>query len=156
MRMEFAGSPVIPASPEQVWAHLLDPHFVAASAPAVESVRVQDPTHYTVVSGIGIGFLKLRFTLRIELYDLETLERAQMRATGDAPGTTVSMHSSVRLEPVGPARTRLHWDATSEMEGAATGVGRRLLEGTLRKLTEMFWQDFARRAGARANGTSGR
>jgi carbon monoxide dehydrogenase subunit G len=150
MRMEFAGDPVIPAPRERVWEHLLDPHFVAASAPAVEAVRVIDPTRFSVVSGIGVGFLKLRFTLHIELHDLVEHESARMRASGEAPGTTVSFDSSVRLEPLGPERTRLHWDAQSEMHGAATGVGRRLLEGTLRKLTELFWQDFARRAAAEA------
>ena len=33
MKLEFSGAPVIPTSREHVWQKLLDPDFVAASAP---------------------------------------------------------------------------------------------------------------------------
>jgi carbon monoxide dehydrogenase subunit G len=150
MLMYFSGDPVIPTSRARVWAHLLDPRFVAASAPAVESVDVLDPTHYRVVSALGLGFFKLRFVLDIELLDLVEPERARMRAHGTAPGTTVGFESKIRLEELDPGRVRLHWEAASEMHGAAAGIGAPLVEGVVRKLTEMFWHDFARRAAAAA------
>jgi len=152
MRMHFSGAPLIPAPAAQVWEHLLDPHFVAASAPAVEAVTVTDPTHFGVVSALGVGFLKLRFSMQIELYDLREPHSASMRATGEAPGTSVAMHSDIRLEPVAADRVRLHWTATTDMDGAAAGMGRRLLEGAIRLMTERFWEDFARRAGRRGGG----
>lgn len=150
MRLRFSGNPEIPASTERVWQLLLDPHFIAASLPGVERVQVSDPTHFSVVSGLGIGLFKLRFALDVEFFELVERTGARMRAHGTAPGSKVEMHSSIRLEELGPARVRLHWEADSRMTGAVTGIGSRLIEGAVRRLTELFWHDFARRAAARA------
>lgn len=146
--MRFSGAPVVAAPRTQVWDHLLDPAFVAASAPAVESVDILDATHYRVVSALGVGFLKLRFVLAVELVDLVAPESARMVAGGTAPGTAVRFESRIRLEELDARSVRLHWEAWSEMSGAAAGLGQPLVEGLVRRLTEVFWQDFARRAGA--------
>ena len=145
MRLEFAGAPVVTASREEVWTRLMDPSFVAASAPGVESVEPVDPTHFRVMSGIGVGPLRVRFQLDVELSDVVPLERLRMTALGRAPGSAVDTVSSVRLEPLGNGRTRLHWSATTTISGTVAGLGARLLEAAARRLTEDFWTDFARR-----------
>ncbi|MGH7580007.1 MAG: SRPBCC family protein [Gemmatimonadales bacterium] len=145
MRMEFSGAPEINASRETVWARLMDPDFVAASAPGVESVEPVDPTHFRVVSGLGVGAVKLKFKLDVELSDIVEPERLKMAARGKAPGSAVDVLSSVRLEDTGNGSTRLNWSATSTVSGTVASVGARLLEGTARRLTEEFWTDFARR-----------
>ena len=145
MRLEFAGAPMVTASRDQVWARLMDPNFVAASAPGVESVEPVDPTHFKVLSGIGVGPLRVRFQLDVELSDVVPLERLRMTALGRAPGSAVDTVSSVRLEPLGNGRTRLNWSATSTISGTVAGLGPRLLEAAARRLTEDFWTDFARR-----------
>jgi len=147
LRLEFAGSPVITAAKQQVWIRLTDPDFVAASGPGVESVETLDPTHFKVVSGLGVGPVKVRFRLDVELFDIVEGRTLRMRALGKAPGATVEVISRLELQDAGPGRTRLQWSATSELSGTVASVGGRLLEGTARKLTEQFWTDFARRAG---------
>ena len=145
MRLEFAGAPEVTAAREEVWARLMDPSFVAASAPGVESVEPVDSTHFRVISGIGVGPLKVRFQLDVELSDVVPLEQVRMTALGRAPGSAVDTISTVRLEPVGNGRTRLHWAATSTVSGAVASLGPRFVEGAARRLTEDFWTDFARR-----------
>ena len=147
MRLEFAGSPVITATRQEVWTRLTDPDFVAASGPGVESVETLDPTHFKVISGFGVGAVKVRFKLDVELFDIIEGETLKMRARGHAPGAAVEVISRLELQDAGPGRTRLQWSATSELSGTVASVGARLLEGTARKLTEEFWTDFARRAG---------
>jgi len=149
MKLEFSGAPVITASPQQVWQRLLDPDFVAASAPGVESVEATDPTHFKVISGLGIGAIKVRCKLDVELFDIGEGEQLKMRARGNAPGSAVEVVSSLRVENAGGGKTRLNWSATSEVSGTVASVGARLLEGTARRLTEQFWTDFAQRAGMR-------
>jgi carbon monoxide dehydrogenase subunit G len=149
MKLEFSGAPEIPASRTTVWKRLMDPNFVAASAPGLESVEAVDPTHFRVVSGLGIGPVRLQFKLDVELSDIVEGERLRMRARGKAPGSEVEVISAVRLEETGAAGTRLTWSAVSALSGAVASVGGRLVEGTARKLTEEFWSDFARRAGER-------
>jgi carbon monoxide dehydrogenase subunit G len=123
----------------------MDPEFVAASAPGVEKVEQVDPTRYKVISGFGVGAVKLRFTLDVEISDLVAPERATMKARGKAPGSNVDVLATIRLEEPAPGRTVMHWTSDSDVSGTVASVGGRLLEGTAKKLTEQFWQDFARR-----------
>lgn len=148
MKLEFSGAPEITAPREKVWERLMDPNFVAASAPGVESVEAVDPTRFKVISGLGVGSVKVRFKLDVELSDVVAPERLRMSARGKAPGSAVDVVSSVRLEEEGNGRTRLNWTATSSISGTVASVGARLLEGVARRLTEEFWTDFARRVSA--------
>ena len=148
MKLEFTGSSEITASREKVWQRLMDPNFIAAFGPGVESVEAVDPTHFTVVSGIGVGALKVKFKLDVELSDVIPPERVRMTARGRAPGSAVDVASNVWLSEAGDGRTRLDWAATSTLSGAVASVGARFLEGTARRLTEQFWNDFARRVSA--------
>lgn len=148
MRMQFSGAPEITASRQKVWEKLLDADFVAASAPGVESVETLDPTHFRVVSGLGVGAVKLRFKLDVELLDIVEGRQLRMRARGKAPGSNVDVLSELHVEDAGNGRSRLRWSATSEVSGTVASLGARLLERTARHLTEQFWTDFAQRAGA--------
>jgi len=147
MKFGFSGAPVIPAPRQVVWARLTDPDFVAASAPGVESVAARDSTHYTVVSGVGLGAMKIRFQVDVELYDIVEREALSMRSRGTGAGSTVEVVSAVRLEDA-DGGTRLHWRAVSDVSGAVAGLGGRMVEGVARLLTEQFWTDFARRVSA--------
>jgi carbon monoxide dehydrogenase subunit G len=40
---------------------------------------------------------------------------------------------------------RLRWKAASRITGALTGVGSRIMEGVVRRMTSQFWQNFADR-----------
>jgi len=147
MNLKFSGAPEIAAARERVWQHLMDPHFVAKSAPGVESVAVVDPTHFKVISGFGVGSIKVRFTMDVELFDIVPGHSARMRVRGKAPGSALDVVSSLEIQDAGPGKVRLNWSATSEISGTVAGVGARLMEGTARRLTEQFWTDFARRVG---------
>jgi uncharacterized protein len=151
MKLEFSGSPTIAAPRELVWQRLMDPHFVAQSAPGVESVEPLDPTHFKVVSGFGVGSIKVRFTMDVELFDIITGKSAKMRVRGKAPGSAIDVVSSMGIEEAGSGSSQLNWSATSEVSGTVASVGARLMEGTARKLTEQFWTDFARRVSAEAH-----
>jgi carbon monoxide dehydrogenase subunit G len=150
MKLKFAGAPEIATTREHVWTRLMDPEFVARTAPGVESVQTLDPRHFKVVSGFGVGPVKLRFTMDVELFDVVEPERAKMRARGKAPGSNVDVVASLAIDQVAPSRVRLNWAAESDVSGTVASVGARLLEGTARKLTEQFWTDFARRVQADA------
>jgi carbon monoxide dehydrogenase subunit G len=145
MKFEFSGAPVIPAPRQIVWQRLTDPDFVAASAPGVESVEARDASRYTVVSGVGLGAMKIRFTVDVELFDIVDGEGLSMRSRGTGAGSVVEVVSAVRLEDADGGGTRLDWRAVSDVSGAVAGLGGRMVEGVARLLTEQFWTDFARR-----------
>jgi carbon monoxide dehydrogenase subunit G len=145
MKLEFSGSPAIAAPRARVWERLMDPHFVAQSAPGVESVEAVDPTHFKVISGFGVGSIRVRFTMDVELFDIDAGKSAKMRVRGKAPGSAIDVVSKLQVDDAGSGSTQLNWSATSEVSGTVANVGARLMEGTARKLTEQFWTDFAQR-----------
>jgi uncharacterized protein len=145
MKLEFSGSPAIAAPRERVWERLMDPHFVAQSAPGVESVEAVDPTHFKVISGFGVGSIRVRFAMDVELFDIDAGKSAKMRVRGKAPGSAIDVVSKLQVDDAGSGGTQLKWSATSEVSGTVASVGARLMEGTARKLTEQFWTDFAQR-----------
>jgi uncharacterized protein len=145
MKLEFSGSPAIAAPRERVWERLMDPHFVAQSAPGVESVQAIDPTHFKVISGFGVGSIRVKFTMEVELYDILVGRSAKMRVRGKAPGSAIDVVSNMQIDDAGAGGTQLKWSATSEVSGTVASMGARLMEGTARKLTEQFWTDFAQR-----------
>lgn len=149
MRLEFSGSPEIAAPPEVVWSRLLDHQFVASVAPGVESVQAIDDRHFKVVSGFGVGAVKVKFQLDVELSNLQPPKSLKMTARGQAPGSGVEVSTALEIEPVLPDRSRLKWSASSEVRGTVASVGARLLQGTAKKLTESFWDKFAERVGQR-------
>lgn len=146
MKFQFSGDPVITAPRQVVWDRLTDPDFIAASAPGVESVQALDPTHFTVMSGLGLGPMKVKFTLDVELFDVVERESLRMRSLARGPGSVVDVVSAVRLEDA-PAGTRLNWSATSDVSGTLANLGPRMIEGAARMMSEQFWSDFARRVG---------
>jgi len=128
-----------------VWRRLIDPHFVAGSAPGIESLDVIDPTHFRMTSSVGIGVMRARLTMDGELSDLVTGTSARMLVRGKGAGSTIEVVSAVAIKDAGVGRVRLEWTATTELSGTITRAGGRLVEGIARKLTEEFWEDFARR-----------
>jgi len=70
MNLEFSGSPEIHATRDHVWRRLLDPHFIARSAPGVERVEPLDATHFRMTLGLGVALLKLRLAFDVEMFDL--------------------------------------------------------------------------------------
>jgi carbon monoxide dehydrogenase subunit G len=145
VRLEFSGAPEIAAPPERVWQRLLDHEFVASVAPGVESVEAVDDRHFKVVSALGVGSVKLKFQLDVELSDVRPPKSLKLAARGKAPGSAVEVSTAIEIEPVAPDRSRLKWSATSDVRGTVASVGARLLKGTAKKLTEGFWDRFAER-----------
>jgi carbon monoxide dehydrogenase subunit G len=103
-----------------------------------------DPTHFKVISAFGVGSIRVRFTMDVELFDIDAGKSAKMRVRGKAPGSAIDVVSKLQVDDAGSG-TQLNWSATSEVSGTVANVGARLMEGTARKLTEQFWTDFAQR-----------
>lgn len=145
LRLEFSGAPTIAASRPAVWRHLLDPHFLTASVPGVESMEVLAPDRFRIAAALRYGPMTVALKIEVELSDLVEPERASLRIAVNASGSTVTAVSGIRLEETTPERTVLAWTATTEVDGMLAGLGVPFVEGIARKLTTDFWTDFARR-----------
>ena len=128
-----------------VWQRLLDPQFVAASAPGVDRVEPRGEHSFVVHSAFGVGAFSLHFTLNVELVDLRAPEHGTLRAHGEAPGSEVKVNSTIELGETDPMNTVMHWNADCEVSGALAALGG-IVEPAARRVMAQFWDDFARRA----------
>ena len=143
MKLSFTGAPEVSASLTEVWPRIVDPYFVGKHGPGVESVNVIDPRHFKVITAFGVGSIKVRFGIDVELTEVNPPNYFSMTARGKAPGSAVEVTAQMALEVIDPQRTRLNWKADTDVSGTVASIGARLMEGTARKLTEQFWTKFA-------------
>ncbi|HEY7683173.1 MAG TPA: SRPBCC domain-containing protein [Gemmatimonadales bacterium] len=143
MRLSFTGANEVAASLADVWLRIVDPHFVGRNGPGVESVEVLDPRHFKVICGLGVGSIRVRFGIDVELAEVNPPNYFSMKARGQAPGSRVEVTATMALETMAATRTRLNWKAETEISGTVASIGARLMEGTARRLTDLFWTRFA-------------
>jgi carbon monoxide dehydrogenase subunit G len=133
--MNFSGSVPIMAPRERVWAFVIDPNQVGQCGPGVESIEVVDPTHFKATAKVGIGFIRARFVVNLELAELEQPERALIKAHGQAPGSAVDATAEMKLSD-GPeaGTTVMDWTADVNIAGSLASLGGRMIEGTANKM----------------------
>ena len=133
--MEFSGSVDIPASREQVFAFVTDPHKVAQCGPGVETIEVIDPTHFRASAKVGVGFITARFVVDLEITEQNAPEMAVIKARGQAPGSAVEATGRMNLvDGEAPGTTTMLWAAEVAIHGMIASVGSRLVEGTADKM----------------------
>ena len=132
--MRFEGTERIAASQPKVWAFLMDPQQVGSCGPGVESVEPVDATHFKARATVGVGFIKARFVVDMEMADLHEPDSATMKAHGQAPGSAVDATATMQLTPDGADATNLAWAADVNISGTLASVGARLIQGTAEKM----------------------
>ncbi len=148
MIFEFGGSPELASPREAVWRHLQDGDLMAACTPSTQSFEIRGPGRYSVTCSVGAGLVRAHVVLEAELHDFVHPESLRLRATGTAPGSTLDVETLVRLEALGPERTRLTWSSVTGVHGMLANFGRGMIEGVLRQFTERFWTNVAERVAA--------
>lgn len=133
--MKFSGTVPIKAPRERVWAFVIDPDQVGQCGPGVATIETVDPTHFKVTAALGIGFIRARFVVNLELAELQPPERAVLKARGQAPGSAVDATAEMKLSE-GPAldTTVMAWAADVAISGALASVGSRVIEGTANRI----------------------
>lgn len=143
--MHFEGKLTIEAPRDRVWAFLTDPDAVSRCAPGLESIEVVEPGRkFRVVTAIGLGTVKARFTSDVEWADLDPPNRAGMKAHGTAPGSAVDAASSMQLSDGAGGATDLAWAADVSVVGTIASLAARLMGGVTQRLTGAFFDSVKR------------
>jgi carbon monoxide dehydrogenase subunit G len=134
--MQFTGTVEIDAPRHEVWDLLINFERLAPCGPGVDAIERLDDTHARVKAKVGVGFMTLGFAIDLELVETDEPDRAVIRATGQAPGTSVEANGSMHLSGPADGPTTMAYDATVELFGALAGVGSRMIEGTAARLID--------------------
>jgi 2-furoyl-CoA dehydrogenase large subunit len=139
------GQVEIAASPERVFAVLLDPVALARVIPGCHALERDGPDRYRADVTIGIGLVKARYAARIAMSEIDPPRSLRLAGNGSATLGTGSGDGHLRLEPTAGG-TLLHYDYEARVSGKVAAVGSRMLEGATRVLLAQLFEALGRQA----------
>ncbi|WP_109051127.1 molybdopterin cofactor-binding domain-containing protein [Azospirillum sp. TSA6c] len=140
------GSREVPATPEQVWAILLDPKELAALLPGCEALDLAGPNAYRAEVVVGIGPVRGRYTAQVALSDLDPPRALTLTGSGTSALGSGSGTGHVTLERTANG-TRVTYRYSASVGGKVAAVGGRMLDSASRLLIGQFFEKLVARAG---------
>jgi uncharacterized protein len=134
VNLQYTGEEKIPANLDTVWTFVTDPQKVGRCFPDVVDVTVQDSTHFEAVVKVGVGPVRGKFKMKVELLPAPSQRRMDMKISGGGFGSTVDLTSGADLVDGGDGTTLLKWTGQAEARGPIAAVGGRVLDAQARKL----------------------
>ena len=134
MNLQYSGEQHIPAGLDRVWTFVTDPEQVGRCFPNVVDVAVQDPTHFDAVVQVGVGPVRGKFKLKVELQPNTSKRRLDMKISGGGFGSAVDMTAGADVVDAGAGATTLRWNGQAVARGPIAAVGGRVLDAQAQKL----------------------
>ncbi|WP_042695764.1 molybdopterin cofactor-binding domain-containing protein, partial [Azospirillum sp. B506] len=144
------GSCEVPATPEQVWAILLDPKELAALLPGCEALDLVGPNAYRAEVVVGIGPVRGRYTAEVALSDLDPPDALTLTGSGTSALGSGSGTGHVTLERTAEG-TRVTYRYSASVGGKVAAVGGRMLDSASRLLIGQFFEKLVARSGGAAS-----
>ena len=132
----------IAASPEVVWAALLDPDMLKVCMPGCESVAGSAEDGYEAVVVQKVGPVRARFAGTVQVTDMVAHE--SLTLTGEGKGGAAGFAKGVarvQLEPEGEG-TLLAYEVEAKVGGKLAQLGSRVIDGFARKMADSFFKRF--------------
>jgi 2-furoyl-CoA dehydrogenase large subunit len=145
--LRAAGTVDIAATPERVFAVLMDPQALARVIPGCHALLPDGDHCYRADVTVGVGLVKARYAARIELSDIQAPHGLTLAGEGQSALGTAAGRGRIRLEAV-PEGTRLHYDYSAQVGGKVAAVGSRMLEGAARLVLAQLFEALGRQAAA--------
>lgn len=144
--LAMSGSVELPATPEQVYAVLLDPAALVKVIPGCHALEQVGPNHYRADVTIGIALVKARYAAEIRLSDLDPPHALSLGGKGVSALGSAEGAGQIRLEASGGG-TRLSYDYSAAVSGKVAAVGGRMLEGAAKIVLRQLFEQLGRQAG---------
>lgn len=140
--MQLTDSKDIKASPEVVWAAILNPEVLKECVPGCEALSgsVADGFEATVVQKVGP--VSARFTGLVKLSDI--VEGRAVTITGEGKGGPAGYAkggAQVTLEPI-EIGTRLSYTVDASVGGKIAQLGSRIIDSFAKKMADSFFERF--------------
>ncbi|MGF6840291.1 2-furoyl-CoA dehydrogenase large subunit [Paraburkholderia youngii] len=139
------GAVDLPATPEAVFAVLLDPKALAKVIPGCHALDETAPNQYRADVTVGVGMIKARFEARIGLSEIDAPRRLRLAGAGISPLGSARGSGLVELTPQGSG-TRLTYDYEAQVSGKVAAVGGRMLEGAAKVVLRQLFESLGRQA----------
>lgn len=154
VNLNFQGIEPVRTAPATARAFVLDPQRVGRCLPDLQELQVADSRHFVAYVKVGVGPVRGRFRLDVELDPGDGSDGAGLSLTGSGMGSGLSLTSRLRFEP-SEQDTNLVWEARAAVSGPLATVGGRLLEGQARKVIEQLFRSIRQELEGARNGAGG-
>ncbi|NKB37735.1 MAG: carbon monoxide dehydrogenase [Gammaproteobacteria bacterium] len=141
--MNIDGQFQLPALRQKVWNKLNDVDVLRDFIPGCESLDQKDETHFEAVIRAKIGPINAKFVSQIELQEMNEPQSytLSVRSKGGAAGMGEGL-ASVELNEE-DTDTLLHYSVELKVKGKLAQIGSRLINNTVVKLSNQFFESFA-------------
>jgi carbon monoxide dehydrogenase subunit G len=141
VNLQNSGEEKIPATLDAVWAFVTDPEQVGHCFPDVVDVTVQDRTHFVATVNVGVGPVRGKFKMKVELQPDPSMHHVGMKMSGGGFGSAVDLTAAADLVDVGAGTTLLKWSGQAEARGPIAAVGGRVLDAVAKRLIEQAFSN---------------
>ena len=130
------------ASPDTVWAFLLDPQRLAPCIPGCDELEVIDERTYRVRLTVKVGFLSTRQDVRMEIVEADPPRRLVSEGRGEDSrlGSRVEVRTRLDLTPAGEGATAVAYASDVTMLGRLGSIGDAVMKVKARELAGLFAQ----------------
>lgn len=140
------GEILLRATPEAVFAVLLDPTALARVIPGCHALDSIGSNRYRADVTVGIGMIKARYAAEITLSEIDAPHRLRLAGSGLSSMGTAKGSGLVSLAPK-DGGTLLRYDYEAEVSGKVAAVGGRMLEGAAKIVLKQLFEQLGRQAG---------
>jgi hypothetical protein len=138
--VKIAGTAVLHAPTDRVWAALNDPAVLARTIPGCSALEPDGPDRYRMTVTAGVASIKGVYSGEVALHDQQPPGSFRLRASGAGAPGTVRADVLVRLEDAADGTTALTYDADAVVGGMVGGVGQRMLTGVAKRTAGEFFK----------------
>ncbi|MEX3969629.1 xanthine dehydrogenase family protein molybdopterin-binding subunit [Paraburkholderia caribensis] len=147
------GTVEIDATPEAIFAVLMDPVALAKVVPGCNALETIGENQYRADVTVGVGMIKARFEAKIGLSDIQEPNRLRLAGAGISPLGSATGEGLVELTKTEKG-TLLSYDYEAQVSGKVAAVGGRMLEGAAKVVLSQLFESLGRQAaGKPVNGS---
>ena len=141
--MDLTGEYIISAPRQKVWEALNNADILRDCIPGCEVLDKQSETEMSATVVTKIGPVKARFTGQVRLENINA--PASYTIAGEGKGGIAGFAkggADVKLEEM-PEGTKLSYVVKAQIGGKLAQLGSRLIDSTVKKLADQFFQKFS-------------
>jgi uncharacterized protein len=148
--VEIEKTLTVAASPQRVWALLLDPQVMGGCVPGMKSIDVVSDVEYVALMHVKIAFINAKFKLRTTI--VEQREPSYLRAEGTGEDASVAsslkQQSEIFLTPTAEGGTELRIKVQVDVLGRLGTFGL----SVMKTKADRMWEEFGTNLVARIDG----
>lgn len=142
--MHLEGTFDVKGAQERVYRFFLDPNELAACIDDPHTIEAQDADHFKGSVKSGIGFIKGTFNVSASVVERDPPKRARLKVHGSGMGSGFDIDASLDVS-ASDGVAAVHWAADIVMNGPIASMGARVMQGTIDKKTNAFFENVRRK-----------